>query len=127
MVPREYPTLVGTKLRSYDIFDFQSSRLLDPLEELRLNKPLEEIKNERTTLSTRLLPDKHNGTAIGKYNEDERVSLSTKTSQSLALENKYIHIEDVTKRTKGSQLKKPVNQQKIDLTQNEQLHVYQPQ
>ena len=47
------------KMKSSDIFDFQSSRLIEPLEELRFNKPLEEIENERTTPPTRLLPDNH--------------------------------------------------------------------
>jgi hypothetical protein len=36
---------VGTKLMSSYIFDFPSCRLRDPLEELRLNKPLKEIEN----------------------------------------------------------------------------------
>jgi hypothetical protein len=34
---------IGRKLEYADIFNFESSRLLDPLEELRFNKPLKEI------------------------------------------------------------------------------------
>ena len=37
---------VCTQLRSSAIFDCQSSRILDPLEELRFNKPLKEIERQ---------------------------------------------------------------------------------
>merc|ERR1712106_106338 len=47
----------GRKLRNSQIFDFQSSRLISPLAELRRNKPLEEIEIERSTSSARLLPN----------------------------------------------------------------------
>ena len=47
----------GRKVRNSDIFDFQSSRIISPLVELRFNKPLQEIETERSTSSQRLLPD----------------------------------------------------------------------
>ena len=46
----------GRKITDRQIFDFQSSREISPLAELRTNKPLQEIEIERSTSSTRLLP-----------------------------------------------------------------------
>ena len=60
----ESKTKVGQKLRNSEIFDFQSSRVISPLVELRHNKPLEEIEIERSTSSLRLLPEE--GQAVPK-------------------------------------------------------------
>ena len=46
----------GRKIADRQIFDFQSSREISPLAELRTNKPLQEVEIERSTSSTRLLP-----------------------------------------------------------------------
>ena len=60
----ESKTRAGQKLRNSEIFDFQSSRVISPLVELRHNKPLEEIELERSTSSLRLLPE--DGQAVTK-------------------------------------------------------------
>merc|ERR1711970_1321815 len=59
----------GRKVANSQIFDFQSSREISPLAELRTNQPLEEIEIERSTSPTRLLPgetDTYHRTSIGR-------------------------------------------------------------
>merc|ERR1711970_191034 len=59
----------GRKVANNQIFDFQSSREISPLAELRTNQPLEEIEIERSTSPSRLLPgqkDTHHRNSIGR-------------------------------------------------------------
>jgi len=51
------PLVKGRPLLPNEVLDFRDSRLLNPPEELRMNKILPEVEMERTTSSVRLLMD----------------------------------------------------------------------
>ena len=79
----ESKTKAGQKLRNHEIFDFQSSRVISPLLELRQNKPLEEIEIERSTSSLRLLPEEgHTVTkpSVARNEETQQHNIRSKVS-----------------------------------------------
>eukprot|EP00092_Neocalanus_flemingeri_P026017 GFUD01028199.1.p1 GENE.GFUD01028199.1~~GFUD01028199.1.p1 ORF type:complete len:272 (-),score=61.56 GFUD01028199.1:69-884(-) len=109
----KYKNTIGREIDNSDIFGFQSSRLLQPLEELRFNKLLEEIENERTTSSLRLLPSKQSITTPSPV-EDKIAKLSI---------NLFKHREATSENTNGKmnqlmqKLSQPIKLPSITKTQ----------